>query len=116
MLSEPLHKNLQKESGNATVHALHPHTSRVKDRTVRCMYKAIQQNARCFSLRFRMIPLYNLEIQIRRGKTDTFVLRFLFQTLPTIYRQPRITHNSENDDVSRLGLFGGRAGPTQNTP
>lgn len=36
------HKNLQKESGNATVRALHPHTSRVKDRTVRCTYEAKQ--------------------------------------------------------------------------
>lgn len=43
-------------------------------------------------------------------------LPLLFQTLATTYRQLRITHNSEKDDVNRLGLFGGHAGPTQNTP
>lgn len=39
-------------------------------------------------------------------------LSLLFQTgnLDN-YEKPRITHNSEKDDVSWLGLFGGLAGP-----
>ncbi len=43
-------------------------------------------------------------------------LHLFFQTLATTYRQLNITHRSEKDDVNRLGLFGGRAGPAQNKP
>lgn len=113
------HKRLQTESGNATVHASHPHTSRPKDRTVRRTYEATRRNARCCFVRFTINSLCCFETQCRYGRNDTLVLRFPSPSPPkfgNLDRQPRITHNSEKDDVKLPGLFGGLAGPAQNRP